>query len=502
MRPAPLHLPERRQLIRAGNLDDDLARVRDVDWVIEAVVEDLAIKRDLWARAAPAAGPAALLTTNTSGLSIEAIATALAPAARERFLGSHFFNPPRYLHLVELVPTATTAAASLALARLWLERDLGKGVVVARDTPGFIANRLGAYALAATLRAIDAFELTPEEADALTGTVIGHPRSATLGSLDMVGLDTALRVADHLAATVADTAEREALALPAYVREMAARGLLGTKSGGGFFRRGGGGPALVFERATFTYRPARPVAIASLERVRRIDDLGERLRALCQGRGPRLALRLERCSRRRSFRARVADEVAGGDLGRHRPGHALGLRLAARAVRDVARRSACERPPSGCGPRARRLGRSSRRPSRAVPRACTRRRRRRRRRQRPHGGRTRRGGATAAPGSAHGGPPPLWRGESATFEDAGQEVACLVLHPRQGRHRSGPDRRPAPGLPPGREGRLARPGASSPRDPNASSSAPTSGSCSRRPAAATWRPSTTRCAACRPCTRS
>ncbi|MCL6595114.1 MAG: 3-hydroxyacyl-CoA dehydrogenase [Firmicutes bacterium] len=315
MNPPPLFLPRCAERIRPGNFDDDMGRLADADWVIEAIVEDAATKRDLWRRAAAAAGGSALLSTNTSGLSVADIAAALPASARPRFLGTHFFNPPRYLRLVEVVPAPDTDPAYLEQARRWLERDLGKGVVVARDTPNFIANRLGGFALHATLAAMEEFGLRPEEVDALTGTLIGHPRSATFRTLDVVGLDTAVRVADHLAARLEDPRERAAFALPDFVRRMVERGMVGDKAGGGFYRRvEGSGERWVVDPATLTYRPPAPARYPSLERARAVADLGERLRLLTRADDVAGRFVWTILKRILLYSAERAEEVAGGDL--------------------------------------------------------------------------------------------------------------------------------------------------------------------------------------------
>lgn len=418
MRPAPLYRADMAARIRAGSLDHDLARIARVDWVIEAVVEDLATKRALWQKAAVLAAADALLTTNTSGLSIAAIAEGLPAASRARFFGSHFFNPPRYLRLVEIVPGPESGPEHLAELALWLERDLGKSTVVVRDRPNFVANRIGGYALAATLAAMAEHGLRPEEVDALTGPLIGHPASATFRTLDMVGLDTALAVAEHLAARLEDPAERAAVALPPYVQAMVERGLLGQKSGAGFYRRaeGEGGDRRrydVIDLDSFAYRPQAAVRLPLVERARREGDLAARLRMVTAADEPAGRFVWTVLKRVLLYAAAIADEVAGGDLatidralrygynwalGPFETWHALGLR-------DTAARMRAEGDELPAFVAA------------AIER-----------------GEERLYGPDDQGGSVAGVAtllrrPPVWQGEGATLVDLGQEVAGLVLHP-------------------------------------------------------------------------
>lgn len=416
MRPSPLFHRDALRRLHPGDFDHDLDRLDRADWVLEAVVENLAVKQALWQRVVAHARADALLTTNTSGLSIAAIAEALPEAAQRRFAASHFFNPPRYVRLVEIVPAPATDGATLAELALWLERDLGRITVTVRDRPNFVANRIGGQALAVTLTAALAANLRPKEVDALTGTAIGHPASATFRTLDMVGLDTALAVADHLADRLGDPHERQAVGLPPYVAEMVARGLLGQKSGGGFYRRAGSeddGRARfeVIDLDTFEYRRQTPVRLPVLERARREGDLSARLRLLVEDDSP--AGRFVWTVLKRVFldAANLADEIAGGDLatidralragynwtlGPFETVDALGLEAVAERLRAEGE------PLPSCLVEA--LARHADHLYDAPPDAPLR-----------------------APVLLRH--PSVWQSESATFVDIGEDVAALVLHP-------------------------------------------------------------------------
>ncbi|HEX5831859.1 MAG TPA: 3-hydroxyacyl-CoA dehydrogenase/enoyl-CoA hydratase family protein, partial [Gemmatimonadaceae bacterium] len=271
-RPAAFMDAARAALVRTGTIAGDLDRLRGCDLVIEAIVEQLEPKRDLYARLEPLLAPHAAVASNTSGIPIGALAEGRGEAFRRHFLGMHFFNPPRYLHLVELIPTADTSADTLRGSQRLVERVLGKGVVLARDVPGFVANRLGVYGLVLTIRLLERFGLDIDTVDALTGTVLGRPRSATFRTGDITGLDVLAHVTTGLA-----RATGEEFALPAWVNDLVAAGKLGEKSGAGFYHKDGKQISTLDWRSG-EYRPQRTdalsPAIAALER----QPLGERLR--------------------------------------------------------------------------------------------------------------------------------------------------------------------------------------------------------------------------------
>lgn len=333
--------------IRPGTLEDDLDCVNEADWVIEAVVEDLAVKRSLWARVfaclaqRPRTDPERrlpVLSTNTSGLPLRAIFQDLAEGTPEatRLVGAHFFNPPRYMRLVELIGLPTTSPDTLETVRVWAERDLGKTVVQARDTPDFIANRIGAYALHVTLAEMDAQRarvhsgeapgpaLTPEAVDALTGPVIGHPPSATFRTLDLVGLDTSMRVSEGLRTYLEDPDERRVFAMPAILEALIGRGLLGEKTGAGFYRRvpekGADGRRLgrsrieVIDLDSLTYRERHDLTFPSLGRARQEPSLVRRLVMLAYADDEAGRFVWHVLSRVMLYAAQHAQEIAGGDL--------------------------------------------------------------------------------------------------------------------------------------------------------------------------------------------
>jgi 3-hydroxyacyl-CoA dehydrogenase len=282
-RPAALAAASVAQRIRLGNFDDDFGRLAAADWIVEAVVERLEPKRALMARVGAVAAPAAVVSSNTSGIPLASIAEGRPAGFRRRFLGTHFFNPPRYLKLVELIPTGDTDPEVLERMRAFVERVLGKGAVVAKDTPNFIANRLGSFSGMHDMGYAFEHGYSIEEVDALTGPLLGRPKTASFRLADQVGLDVMVGVADNLYELAPGDESREVLHAPAPLRRMLEAGRLGNKSGGGFYRRGTRDGRTVFDvldTDTLEYRPAAspdlPVVAAAGER----RDLGERLRYL------------------------------------------------------------------------------------------------------------------------------------------------------------------------------------------------------------------------------
>jgi 3-hydroxyacyl-CoA dehydrogenase len=269
--------------IATGNFDDDLARCAEADWIIEVVAENLEIKRNLMARVAQFRKPGAIVTTNTSGLPVHLIAEALPEEFQQHWAGTHFFNPPRYLKLVELIPGPKTAADVIETLRDFCDRRLGKGVVVAKDTPNFIANRIGTFSILNALRLMGSLGMTVEEVDACTGPVIGQPKSATFRTADIVGLDVLVHVVKNIYETVPNDESREMYRVPALVEEMTRRGWLGDKTGQGFYKKvkgEGEKEILTLDVNTMEYRARQKARFASLESAKGIEDTTERLRAL------------------------------------------------------------------------------------------------------------------------------------------------------------------------------------------------------------------------------
>jgi 3-hydroxyacyl-CoA dehydrogenase len=237
MKPAPLYLPDYAAQIRIGNFDDDLPRLKDCDWVIEAVIEQLPIKQALFARLIPHLASGTLLSTNTSGLSVNDMAETLPPELQRNFLATHFFNPPRYMRLLEIVPCRNSDPASVTGMAEFIGRRLGKGIVYAKDTPNFIANRIGVYAIYKGIEHMLAMDLTVEEVDSVSGPATARPKSAVFRTADLVGLDTLAQVGDNSHALLADDEQREVFKRPAFLQQMIDNGLLGNKSGQGFYKK-------------------------------------------------------------------------------------------------------------------------------------------------------------------------------------------------------------------------------------------------------------------------
>jgi 3-hydroxyacyl-CoA dehydrogenase len=319
-RPSPVVDPADRARIRVDGFDALERAVEGADWILEAVVERLEAKVALFQRldgvlaAAMERAAAPFVTTNTSGLSIEALAAGRSDGFRRRFFGSHFFNPPRYTRLLELVPGPATEPGLLDRLAEFGSRHLGKGVVRAKDRPAFIANRLGIHGLLLALELAEELGLGFDAVDELTGPLLGRPRSATFRTLDLVGLDVAVAVADHCYANLATDPERERFRVPDVLRRLVADGRLGEKTGAGFYRRRDG-EILVLDPATYDYRPRQPLRSPSVEQARLAPDPAARLAALLaaarQRADDRPAAFVERfVLGSLAYAATVADEIA------------------------------------------------------------------------------------------------------------------------------------------------------------------------------------------------
>jgi 3-hydroxyacyl-CoA dehydrogenase len=279
LKPDPFFVPATHALIRTGAFDTGMDEAGRADWIVEAVVEKLDVKHALLARLVPHLGPRAIVSTNTSGIPIRDVAAPLPPAVAARFLGTHFFNPPRYLPLVEVIPGPATDPAVIDTLRHFLDHRLGKGVVIAHDRPGFIANRIGIHGMARTLDLVASGQFSIDEVDALTGVAIGRPKSATFRTADIAGLDILAKVASDLETTLKEAAFR----LPPFVEAMVGEGALGDKAGRGFFQktRGAGGSEIhVRDLAGGGYVPRTKPRFPSVEAARAIEDVGARIRAL------------------------------------------------------------------------------------------------------------------------------------------------------------------------------------------------------------------------------
>jgi 3-hydroxyacyl-CoA dehydrogenase len=282
-KPAAFFTAAMADKISIGNFDDDLQRCKDADWIIEVVAENLDIKKNLLARVAQFRKPGAIVTTNTSGLPVHLIAEGMSEEFQQHWAGTHFFNPPRYLKLVELIPGPKTSPEVLETLAEFCDRRLGKGVVVAKDTPNFIANRIGTFSMLNALRLMNKLGMTIEEVDACTGPAIGQPKSATFRTADIVGLDVLMHVVKNIYESATDDESREMYKVPPFVEEIAKRKWLGDKTGQGFYKklRGEGEKEiLTLDINTMDYRPRQKARFASIEAGKTIEDTGDRLRAL------------------------------------------------------------------------------------------------------------------------------------------------------------------------------------------------------------------------------
>jgi len=277
-RPAPFMDPDCAARITIGNTEDDFDRLRECDWIVEAIVERLEPKRTLFQRIESVAKPGAIVTSNTSGIPIAALASGRDESFRQRFLGTHFFNPVRHLHLLELIPAADTLPETVATIRDFVERMLGKGVIVARDVPGFIANRLGIHGIFHAVRLMEQFGLTIDEVDALTGPLIGRPRSATFRTADISGIDVLTDVSAGLSA-----ATGEDFSLPGWVHDLVRQGRLGEKTGAGFYRKDGK-RILTLDWRTGEYHPQVAPDLPELKHLAR-EPLPSRLRGIARAGG-------------------------------------------------------------------------------------------------------------------------------------------------------------------------------------------------------------------------
>jgi 3-hydroxyacyl-CoA dehydrogenase len=282
-KPAAFFTAALGEKIAIGNFDDDLARCSEADWIIEVVAENLEIKRKLLSRVAQFRKPGAIVTTNTSGLPVHLIAEGMSEEFQEHWAGTHFFNPPRYLKLVEVIPGPKTSSDVIETLSEFCSRRLGKGVVVAKDTPNFIANRIGTFSMLNALRLMGTLGMTIEEVDACTGPAVGWPKSATFRTADLVGLDVLVHVVKNIYETAPNDESRESYKVPALVEEMAKRGWLGDKTGQGFYKKvkgAGEKEILTLDVNTLEYRPRQKARFGSLEMGKGIEDTRERLRAL------------------------------------------------------------------------------------------------------------------------------------------------------------------------------------------------------------------------------
>ncbi|HKS77004.1 MAG TPA: 3-hydroxyacyl-CoA dehydrogenase NAD-binding domain-containing protein [Terriglobales bacterium] len=289
-KPAAFMEPALAGLVSIGNFEDDLKKLADVDWIIEAVVENLEIKRALLKKVEAVRKPGTIITTNTSGLPVAKIAEGFSEDFRRWWFGTHFFNPPRYMRLLELIPTPDTDRAALEAVAHFGDMHLGKGIVYAKDTPNFIANRIGTFSVLNVMRLMQEMDLSIEEVDALTGQAVGWPKSATFRTIDLVGLDILGHVVSNMTHHVRD--ERSDLKLPDFYRKMLEHKMLGDKTKGGFYKKTKGADhqeeRMALDWKTLEYHPRQKAKFPALEMAKNVEDTGARLKMLLgfEGSGP------------------------------------------------------------------------------------------------------------------------------------------------------------------------------------------------------------------------
>jgi len=283
-KPASFYIPEDAQLITTGNLEDDFDLLKDCDWIVEVVVEILDIKKNLLSRLEKVVKADALISTNTSGISVAAMSGHLSDDFQSRFLGTHFFNPPRYMKLFEIIPGPKTKPEIIEEMALFAEKRLGKGVVFAKDTPNFIGNRVGVFSGSLTNKLLEEFDFSIEQVDALTGPVIGRPKMATYRLADLVGLDIMGHVADNVSQNCPDDERLPVFTPSPWVQEMIKKGWLGNKTKGGMYKRvkgeNGKKETLAIDWKTLEYRPKQKVKFASLEAANQQGGTKAKLKAI------------------------------------------------------------------------------------------------------------------------------------------------------------------------------------------------------------------------------
>jgi 3-hydroxyacyl-CoA dehydrogenase len=312
LKPDPFFTTDAAALVTPGGFDTDFTRLDGVDWILEAVVEQLDVKRTVVERIETVRRPGTIVTSNTSGIPIAVIANGRSVEFRRHWLGTHFFNPPRYLQLLEVIPTADTDPAVVAQVTQFADRRLGKGVVVAKDTPNFIANRIGLYGVISVIRTLEAGTLTIEDIDAITGPALGRPKSATFRTMDIAGLDVLGHVARNLL-TQLPTDEARQFALPPLVQTLIEKGWVGEKAGQGFYKRqkaADGSEILTLDPVTLTYRARQSPRLPALDVARAIEDPAERAKTLFLGDNPVGAFLRSTLGALLLYAAQVAPEIA------------------------------------------------------------------------------------------------------------------------------------------------------------------------------------------------
>jgi 3-hydroxyacyl-CoA dehydrogenase len=313
-KPAAFFTPDNAELVSIGNFDEDLAKLKDCDLIVEAIVENLDIKRSLFERVDQQRRPGSIVASNTSGIPIHLLAEGRSEDFKQHFLGVHFFNPPRYLHLVEIIRTEWTKPEVSCFLFGFLDQRLGKGVVPAKDRPNFIANRIGTFGALHTIKTMLEDSYSIEEVDKMTGPAVGRPKSATFRTFDLVGLDVFTHVIRNLYEALPDDEERAMFVVPEMLAKMVERGLLGNKTKAGFYRKqkGEGDKREIWtlDAATIDYRPAEKVKLPSLDMAKNIEDAPERIKALTWGKDRVGAFLWKTLSKTLTYAAKRIPEIA------------------------------------------------------------------------------------------------------------------------------------------------------------------------------------------------
>src|SRR5215470_8532666 len=282
-KPAAFFEPSLARLVSVGNFDDDLKRLGNVDWIVEAIVENLEIKRSLLKKVEAVRKPATLITTNTSGLPVGKIADGFSDDFRRSWFGTHFFNPPRYMRLLEIIPTPDSDRAAIETVAHFCDTHLGKGIVFAKDTPNFIGNRIGTFSVLNVMRLMQEMDLSIEDVDALTGQAVGWPKSATFRTIDLVGLDILAHVVSNMEKAGMQE-EPQVSPVPDFVKQMLERKWLGDKTKGGFYKKtkgaGGEDDRLALDWKTLEYRARQKAKFPALEMAKNVEEIGPRIRML------------------------------------------------------------------------------------------------------------------------------------------------------------------------------------------------------------------------------
>ena len=283
-KPASFYVPENGRLITIGNMEDDLDKLKQVDWIIEVVLERLDIKKAVFEKLEKVITPGTIIASNTSGISARAMCEGRSENFRKHFAITHFFNPPRYMKLLEIVPGPDTLPEVVSTLAETCEKVVGKGVVYAKDTPNFIANRIGIFSMFHGIRTMMDLGMSIEAVDAMTGPVIGHPKSASFRTSDLVGLDVILHVAQNVYDGAASDEKREAFVPPEFIKKMVEKGLLGQKTKQGFYKKNKGQDKrkalLSIDYNTLEYKPLQEVKLASLEAAKNISGTGAKVKSL------------------------------------------------------------------------------------------------------------------------------------------------------------------------------------------------------------------------------